>query len=226
MGRSNAIVGATFVATLGTAAIAAGIAVKDDGGNPSLWWGIATALLLGSLVIAALGLIRPWLKARGFWHQTDRFSGIAEWQVGHQPVPGGILLFITSLASDPLQIVMCELKRVGSLQAYFAYKTPYGETPNPSLHESAVYPRDFVHGTGGPLPLFDAVEHEGCYMQVWWAWDGVRHAQYPISWECFAVYGSGEPTSKVDQRCRKRCQAIQAGTSASAEPKSGRTPNS
>jgi hypothetical protein len=194
------------------AAIAAGVAVaavawQDQGGNASVWWFVSIAMFLVAVGIALFGLYKPWRVARAMWRQTDRFSMVAGWRASHAPIPLGVRFDLVGPHASPLPIMLCELKRYGSGRSYLAYITNGEDNPHPPTSSIQVrFPEAFEASDGGWTPHFEAQEQQGCYMQVWWAWDPTTHRKFPVARECFVIYGSGGYSRKLDDKCKGRCQ--------------------
>jgi hypothetical protein len=192
--RTLWLTGASIVAALGAAAIAAGLAFNDEGKSPLVWYGLAVVLVIVAVVIAAVGLLLPWIEARRFWNETDSLSAVAGWQADHALTPTGLHLVVAGRRETPgVPIVMCELKRYGETQARIA---SVGLAADASFQGGAsmldaevLFPRDFEDE-----PQSFHHQKSGIYRQLWWYWEhttALGGTQELLAVEDFRIWRKG-----------------------------------
>ena len=209
--EGRAVIWATFLATLGGAAIAAGIAWKDAGGDPLAWWLVAGAFLVAAIAIALLGIVKPYRKAERLWNQTDAYpSPPVGYRADHSFSGGGITLAVAPKPPGnpaPLPFYLCELKRRGQTLSYVADLTERRIAHPTTTAEIVHFPGDFTAADGSPVPSVHWDEFQACFMQVWWAYDEASgYKGVPVARECFRIFGSGGANDMAEQKCKTRCR--------------------
>jgi len=192
---------AGFLAGLGTAALAVGIAMQQQRGNPLIWWVFAGVFIALAVAIAVMGVARPWFRARKLWNEALNQPVDSDWRAGHLAVPNGLVLVVLGAEGTQARVVSCEVTRRGSTSQLLSIRE---DATSPPLVDKTVshFPSGFVSAEGRSAPAFDHLPH-GCYVQVWWAWDGPNKRKFPLAREVFPIWPSGRRP-----RWAKKCERL------------------